>query len=144
MAKLKLADGKSGDNALVGGIIKDLRFSRADSIVVIAIPSHDRRKQLLPPGSQFEYATAAMEKFADLFGGATALKTYKGIYKSKTGAYLWDDTILIQSFTSPSKLEDEAILKQVVAFARKMRSALDQEAVMVVFNNVMHFIEAGR
>jgi hypothetical protein len=142
--KLRLAGGKSGGDGVVDGIVNDLRFDRADSIVMIGIPSHERTNEPLAQGKQSEYATAAMEKFADLFGGATALRSYKGIYKSDTGKYLWDDTILIQAFTSSDKLQNEDTVKEVVTFARKMRKELNQEAVMVVFNNVMRFIKAER
>lgn len=143
-SKLKLAGGKSGGDGVVDGIVNDLRFDRADSIVMIGIPSHERTNVPLAQGKQSEYATAAMEKFADLFGGATALRSYKGIYKSDTGNYLWDDTILIQAFTSPDNLQNEDTVKEVVTFARRMRKELNQEAVMVVFNNVMRFIKAER
>lgn len=142
--KLKLTGGKSAGDGVVDGIVNDLRFDRADSIVMIGIPSHERTNAPLAQGKQSEYATAAMEKFADLFGGATALRSYKGIYKSDTGKYLWDDTILIQAFTSTDNLQNEDTVKEVVAFARKMRKELNQEAVMVVFNNVMRFIKAER
>lgn len=142
--KLRLTEGKSGGDGLVDGIVSDLRFDRADSIVMIGIPSHERTNKPLAQSKQSEYATAAMEKFADLFGGATALRSYKGIYKSDTGKYLWDDTILIQAFTSPDNLQNEDTVKDVVAFARKMQKELNQEAVMVVFNNVMRFVKAER
>ena len=66
----------------------------------------------------------------------------KGIYKSDKGEYLWDDTILIQGFTGLQSLDDFDTVKAVVDFARRMRVELDQEAVMVVFNNIMRFIKA--
>lgn len=143
-SKLKLSDEGSSGDAVVDGIINDIRFDRADSIVMIGIPSHERTNARLAQGKQSEYATAAMEKFADLFGGATALRSYRGIYKSDNGKYLWDDTILIQAFTSPDNLQNAATVKDVVVFARKMRKDLNQETVMVVFNNMMRFIKAER
>jgi hypothetical protein len=141
---VKIAGGNTRVDAVVAGIVNDLRFDRADSIVMIGIPSHERTKAPLAPGKQSEYATAAMEKFADLFGGATALRSYKGIYKSAADEYLWDDTILIQSFTAPDTLQKESTVRAVVTFARKIQKDLNQEAVMVVFNNVMRFIKAER
>lgn len=143
-AKLRIAGGKTGGDSIVDGIVNDLRFDRADSIVMIGIPSHERTNAPLAQGKQSEYATAAMEKFADLFGGATALRSYKGIYKSDSGKYLWDDTILIQAFTSTDNLQNETTVLEVVRFARKLQKDLNQEAVMVVFNNVMRFIKAER
>lgn len=144
MGRRKLKPASGGTDALVDGVVNDVRFDRADAIVMIGIPSHDSKKKPLPKGKQSEWATAAMKKFADLFGGATALRSYKGIYKSDSGEYLWDDTILIQAFTEPDMLQDEAAVGHVVEFARRMRKELDQEAVFVVFNNIMRFIKAER
>jgi hypothetical protein len=63
---------------LVTDIIADIRFDRADAIVIIAIPSHNRKGKALVKGQQSRWANAAMELFGDFFGGATALRSYKG------------------------------------------------------------------
>jgi hypothetical protein len=143
MAKKKKVIAEPVVNApddLVEGIVNDVRFDKADAIVVIAIPSHDFQSRALEQGKQSRYATAAMQKFADLFGGATALRSYKGIYRADSGKHIWDDTILIQAFCDPTKLNDIETIRSVVQFARSMCKQLDQEAVMVVFNNVMRFV----
>src|SRR4051812_37308920 len=122
---------KAPADQLITDIIADIRFDRADAIVIIAIPSHMQSGEAMAKGQQSRWANAAMELFADLFGGATALRSYKGIYKSDDGKYLWDDTILIQGFTGLESLDDYDTIKSVVDFAKRMRVALDQEAVMV-------------
>jgi hypothetical protein len=137
--------GAGSTDSLVEEIVGDVRFDRADALAMIGIPSHTQSNKALPAGAQSKWATAAMRLFADLFGGATALHSHKGIYKSlNSGDYLWDDTILIESFTPPNVLQDEQIVAEVVAFARNMRRDLDQEAVFVVFNNVVRFVGEAR
>jgi hypothetical protein len=111
---------------------------------MIAVPSHDQDNKPLDSGLQSQWATAAMEKFRDLFVGATAMPGCKGIYRSDAGKTIWDDPILVQSFCSSDVLQDERTVRDVVVFARKMRAALKQDAVMVVFNNLMKFIKAER
>jgi len=128
--------------AFATGILSDLRFNRNDHIVTICVPSHDRNSQPLPDGAQARWATEAMEKLADLFQGATALQSHKGIYKSRRRGYLWDDTILIQSFARKSEIENVQTLLALVAFARDMRRKLSQEAVLLTFDNILRFITA--
>ncbi|MBS0187920.1 MAG: hypothetical protein JSS51_07615 [Planctomycetes bacterium] len=146
MAKLILRReaGRSVGDALVEEILRDLRFNRADAIVMIAVPSHDHRNKPLDSGLQSRWATAAMEKFRDLFVGATAMPGCKGIYRSDAGTTIWDEPILVQSFCATDVLQEERTVRELVSFARKMRVDLKQDAVMVVFNNLMKFIKAER
>lgn len=143
MTRVK-TNGKATD-PFVEGIVHDVRFARADAMVMIGVPSHrwdDKQGKNVPLTDQARWANSAMELFADHFGGATALRSHKGIYKSTSGEYHWDDTILIQAFTSPDTLQEYQRVKDVVDFGRRMRIALQQEAVFVVFNNVVRFLKA--
>jgi hypothetical protein len=133
----------SADDALVNGIVNLLKFGECHALFVIAIPSHNRKGKRLKLGLQSDWANAAMKLCADEFSGATAMMSHKGIYKSETGEYLWDDTILVQAFAEPDRLQEVEVLRRLVAFARDMRVTLNQEAVMLVFDNVMTFVKAA-
>jgi hypothetical protein len=56
----------------VDTILRDLESQKRQVLVILFIPSHDKNEQELP--AQDQWADAALELFADLFGGATALK----------------------------------------------------------------------
>src|SRR5260370_5511499 len=82
----------------VDTIRRDLESQKRQVLVLLLIPSHDKNEQELP--AQDQWADAALELFAGLFGGATAFETYGGIYRDKVrGKDLKDKPILIESFT---------------------------------------------
>ncbi len=76
-------------------IISILQSDERQDLVILIIPSHDKREEELT--DQEMWANAAMDVFADLFGGATAFKTFAGIYKAKDGKILHDNPIMIES-----------------------------------------------
>ena len=132
-------DGFDADT-FAKGVLADLRFSRTDHIVTLFVPSHDRNQNALGDGVQSQWANAAMERLADLFQGATAMMSHAGIYKSRRNHYLWDNTIVIQSFAKKSQLEDEKTLRALGEFAGQMKRSLSQEAVLIAFDNLVRFV----
>ena len=86
------------------------------------------------------WANAAMELLGELFGGATAFRTFKGIYRCDDGTLLWDEPILIESYVSRDDLENQIKLQGLLAFAKRMGSSTDQAAVGLVVNDVFHEI----
>jgi hypothetical protein len=56
----------------VDTILRDLESQKRQVLVILFIPSHDKNEQELP--AQDQWADAALELFADLFGGGTERK----------------------------------------------------------------------
>jgi len=81
-----------------------------------------------------------MDLFADLYGGATAFKTFQGIYKDTAGKVYHDKPILIESYVGRSSLVDEGTLQELLAFAKRMGRETRQKAVALIINDVFHEI----
>jgi hypothetical protein len=107
-------------------------------LVILAIPSHDKNGKAL--NNQDQWAQAALDVFAELYGGATAFETFAGIYKDDTGQVHRDKPILIESYVAEGDLEDETKLRQLCDFIRRMGAETRQKAVMLVIDNVFHEI----
>lgn len=119
-------------------IVSVLRSNRRQDILILIIPSADKRDVELK--DQEMWANSAMELFADLYGGATAFKTFAGIYKADDGKILHDQPILIESYVEREPLEDEATLKQLLEFCKRMGRETNQAAVGLIVNSVFHEI----
>jgi hypothetical protein len=122
-------------------IIALLSEEPSQDLVILIVPSHDKRNAELGEARQAEWASATLHLFADLYRGATAFKTFKGIYKTEEGQYLLDEPILIESFASHADIADEAKLNELVRFAKRMGHELEQAAIMLVIGKVMIYIE---
>ena len=81
-----------------------------------------------------------LELFAELYGGATAFKTFAGIYKADDGKILHDQPILVESYVQRETLENEASLKQLLEFCKRMGRETNQAAVGLIVNSVFHEI----
>ena len=82
-------------------ISRELESPRRQVLVILFIPSHDRDEKELK--TRDLWADAALDLFAELFGGATAFDTYAGIYRDKVrGKDLRDKPILVESYTASS------------------------------------------
>jgi hypothetical protein len=104
----------------------------------LIIPSHAKDDK--PLKDQELWAGNAMDLFADLYTGATAFKTFQGIFKDTEGKVYHDKPILIESYVERSRLVDEASLQQLVAFAKRMGRETRQKAVALIINDVFHEI----
>ena len=102
------------------------------------VPSHDRHQQ--PLNNQEMWAHAGMEMLGEVFGGATAFRTFKGVYRGADGTLLWDEPILLESYVSRDDLENPAHLQVLLDFAKRMGRETDQAAVGLVINDVFHEI----
>jgi hypothetical protein len=86
MAKGKRARPREKQSSLfpeLDQIISVLVAEKRQDLVILIIPSHDKKEVELK--DQDMWASAAMDLFADLFGSATAFKTFAGIYKTSDG-----------------------------------------------------------
>jgi hypothetical protein len=119
-------------------IISVLQSSVRQDIVILFIPSHDKKKKEIK--NQDVWAGEAMVLFKDLYRGATAFEAFAGIYLTDKGETLNDKPILIESYVSRESLEDKRRLNQLVAFMKRMGRETKQAAVAVVINDVFHEI----
>ncbi len=120
-------------------IASDVEMGRQQVLVILFIPSHDRDEKELK--TRDLWADAALNLFADLFGGATAFDTYAGIYRDKVrGRYLKDKPVLVESYTEIERVRNLAVLNDLVSFMKRMGKEAKQAAVAVVINNVFHEI----
>jgi len=120
-------------------IASDVETGRQQLLVILFIPSHDRDEKELK--TRDLWADAALNLFADLFGGATAFDTYAGIYRDKVrGKDLKDKPILVESYTEIERVRNLVVLNDLVSFMKRMGKEAKQAAVAVVINNVFHEI----
>jgi|GEM_PF-6846225 len=120
-------------------IASDVETGRQQVLVILFIPSHDRDEKELK--TRDLWADAALNLFADLFGGATAFDTYAGIYRDKVrGKDLKDKHVLVESYTEIERVRNLAVLNDLVSFMKRMGKEAKQAAVAVVINNVFHEI----
>jgi len=119
--------------------MSDIETGKQQVLVILFIPSHDRDEKELK--TRDLWADAALNLFADLFGGATAFDTYAGIYRDKVrGKDLKDKPVLVESYTEIERVRNLAVLNDLVSFMKRMGKEAKQAAVAVVINNVFHEI----
>jgi hypothetical protein len=119
-------------------IVAQLRYGAPQVLVVLIIPSHDKKQK--PLQDQPFWAGEAMELFGRLYTGATAFQALEGVFLDDDGTLLRDKPILIESYVEQEKVEDPARLQQFLAFARRMGKETRQAAVAIVIGNVLHLI----
>jgi hypothetical protein len=110
-------------------------------LVILAIPSHDSKNRTVGDALASEWASNAMKLFADLYRGATAYQASHGIFKTEEGHYLHDKPTIIEAFATIETIHDVKRLNLLVDFCKRMGRTLDQASIMVVFGNVMYYIE---
>jgi hypothetical protein len=121
-------------------IARDMEMGKQQVLVILFIPSHDRDERELTDRDL--WADAALDLFADLFGGATAFDTYAGVYRDKVrGKDLKDKPILVESYTKIERIKDLTVLNNLVSFMKRMGRESKQAAVAVVIDNAFHEID---
>jgi hypothetical protein len=119
-------------------IISRLQARERQDLIILAIPSHDKKEKELK--DQDQWANAALDLFADLYGGATAFNTFAGIYKDNSGKIYRDKPILIESYAMKQDLEDPQKLGHLLNFIRRMGRETRQKAVALIIDNVFYEI----
>ncbi|HUY89477.1 MAG TPA: hypothetical protein VMV10_12150, partial [Pirellulales bacterium] len=109
-------------------IISFLQSGVRQDLIILIIPSHDRRNKQL--NNQDAWATAALELFAELYRGATAFKALKGIFKTDSGDVLVDEPILIECYAARNDVEDRTRLDELLKFAKRNRSRILTDALV--------------
>ena len=130
---------KGSTNAEVLRIVQAIEAGDRQSLVILIVPSHTRWKMEI--AAQDIWADAALDLFAELYGGATAFNTYAGIYRNKDSQeHLKDRPILIESYVDKNRVRDVRSLTQLVDFMKRMGRETEQLAVAVVIDNTFHEI----
>jgi len=124
----------------VDKIIALLSEEPTQDLVILVIPSHDRKNTPLGEARTGQWASQAAKLFADLYRGATAFRAFKGIWKDDDGTYLNDEPITLESYASHDDIQDPTKLTDLVHFAKRMGKELNQAAVMLVIGHVMYYI----
>ena len=124
---------KAPKDPVIERIISVLNSGERQDLIVLIIPSHRGDR---PLSNQTEWAGAGLELFAELYTGATAFQTFKGIYKDSAGKVHYDNPILIESYVQRADAEDEQKLGQLLEFAKRMGRETGQVAVGIVINDV--------
>ncbi len=102
-------------------IARDMESAARQVLVILFIPSHDRDERELQ--TRDLWADAALDLFAELFGGATAFDTYAGIYRDKVrNKDLRDRPILVESYAEIGRIREVANLKDLVSFMKRIRA----------------------
>ena len=121
-------------------IARDMEMGKQQVLVILFIPSHDRDEKELK--NRDLWADAALDLFAELFGGATAFDTYAGVYRDKVrGKDLKDKPVLVESYTKIERIKDLTLLNNLVAFMNRTGRETRQAAVAVVIDNSFHEID---
>lgn len=103
----------------VSKIIARIESGSRQSLVILFIPSHAKNEREIP--SQDPWADAALDLFAEFYGGATAFQAFAGIYRDKVrNKDLRDKPILIESYAEIEKVKDEQRLTQLLEFMKRM------------------------
>ena len=85
-------------------IIAHLRYGAPQVVVILFIPSHDKKQK--PLQDQPMWASEAMDLFGRLYRGATALQALAGVYLDDDGTLLHDKPILIESYVEHEIVQD--------------------------------------
>lgn len=125
----------------VNELVALLAAEAQQDLVILVVPSHDKKNRPLDRAKVREWASNGLELMSDLYRGGTAYRTFKGVYKTSAGEYLWDRPILLESFAMHDDIMDLDNLNELVKFAKRMGKLLDQDAVMIVVKNVMFYID---
>src|SRR4051794_36179031 len=111
-------------------IIARLRYGTPQVVVILFIPSHDKKQK--PLQDQPLWAGEAVELFGRLYPGATAFQALEGVFLDDDGTLLRDKPILIESYVERQIVEEPARLQQLLDFVRRMGKETRQAAVAVV------------
>lgn len=103
--------------------------------VAIYIPS--KIGQTVHIDKQRQWVRKALDRFSDMFGGATAIKG-EGAFKVGTELIL-EDVVIIFAFTS--KQGETSHRSEVIALAKEIADDMKQLCVSVEINGGMEFIE---
>lgn len=110
----------------------------ASTLLVLFIPSKDRREQ---PIDQGYWVDEALKVLGSCFGGATAFPQGRGVWRddAQGGKLLFDEPVVVQCYTSDAALEHQAAALR--GFLVRMGTEARQGAVGFVIDR--DYLEIG-
>jgi hypothetical protein len=105
-------------------------------IIQVYVPGTMHGK--LDPEAQELWVDRALDRFADLFGGSTAIDRCRGAWKS-SGKLIKEPVVLVYSFTDDAGLAKQR--QEVERFARHMAVEMGQECVSLQIDGELYFIK---
>jgi hypothetical protein len=105
-------------------------------LFVLFIPSKDKDGNDLPEGNDQElWADAAGDLLTELFVGSTQMPAAKGKWlNEETNEIITEKVVLVHSYAQPAHAEDEAKLKKLAVFLRRMGKKTKQGEVAVLID----------
>ena len=108
-------------------------------LFVVFIPSKDKNGKDLRDTEL--WTSAAGDKLTDLFGGHTEMPPAKGKwYNEESKKIVAESVVLIHSYASEAKANDENRIKALAEFLHRMGRETNQGEVAVVIDGVFHRI----
>jgi hypothetical protein len=129
---------RSKRHSEIDQIISKLRYGGTQVVVILFIPSHDKKEKRL--NNQDQWTGVGMELFGKLFTGATAFQALDGIFVDEDGTTYHDKPILIESYAEEEAVQDEGNLRELLDFIKRMGRETNQAAVALVIHNALHLI----
>ena len=119
-------------------IVENFQSGKRDATIIIFIPQKDKSGRIL--ADQDQWANAAHDLFARLFGGATGFTNLSGSWLNKERNEIhFEAPIMIQTLTKRENVT-EASVSEVLTFARRLGAKTKQACVGVVVSDVFYEI----
>lgn len=101
-------------------------------LVVLFVPSVERDGRTAI--EQDRWVERALALFGEVFGGATAYPRAKGVWRDdeRQGILVFDEPVVLHCYLTPEAIEDDANLKRLAAFCRRMGRETNQGEIGVV------------
>jgi hypothetical protein len=101
-------------------------------LVVLFVPSVERDGKTAI--DQDRWVERALALFGTVFGGATAYPKAKGVWRDdeRDGILVFDEPVVVHCYLAPEAIEDDANLKQLAAFCRRMGRETNQGEIGLV------------
>jgi hypothetical protein len=119
-------------------IIEAIKADNPQDLVILFIPSHDKKQVEIP--NQEQWADASLNRFGLLFRGGTGFETFAGVYRDDDGIIIRDKPLMIQAYVDRENIVDPVNMKQLLSFAKRMGRETDQAAVALIVNNRLFLI----
>ena len=101
-------------------------------LVVLFVPSVERDGST--PIDQATWVNEALTTLGTAFGGATAYPKARGVWRDdeRGGVLVFDEPVVVHSYTVPEAIEDAAKLATLAAFCRRMGREANQGEIGLV------------
>lgn len=109
-----------------------------DHKVEIYVPTKKGNGDSIPTQLWEQWVKPVRTAFANLFGGYTSLRAVGGFVSQEHGKFIEEDIVIVYSYCTEKQLRDGRAA--VFGLARKLKFALVQECIAIVFDGEMEFV----